>query len=189
MVGTGLISGATGLNLNGANTVAILNSGGNNFTGQVVLNAGVLTVTNLADGGSPSAIGASSASPTNLVLAGGTLTYSGPTVTINRGYSLHAHTNSAIMTHEQSDLERLGHRRRWRWINQVGCGAIDLRSTGSNLLSGCRVTCAEDGTVVLDGSNGGQTNWFRGTHLAADGITELATAIMTNTTINTSVNL
>jgi len=36
-----------------------------------------LDVTNLANGGLPSALGASSASPTNLVIAGGTLEYNG----------------------------------------------------------------------------------------------------------------
>ena len=75
MVGTGRISGNVGLNKQGTNTLAVLNTGGNNYTKPTVITAGTLSVTNLANGGSPSPIGASSADPTNLVFAGGTLSY------------------------------------------------------------------------------------------------------------------
>src|SRR5262249_7150647 len=88
LVGSGKISGTTGLSKQGTAEAQVLNTGGNNFTGVTTVSGGTLTVTNLANGGSPSAIGASSANPTNLVLNGGTLNYAGPGVTINRGYSL-----------------------------------------------------------------------------------------------------
>src|SRR5204863_3248857 len=84
LIGTGKISGAASFTKQGTNTFAILNTGRNNYTGRTMLVAGTLSVTNLANGGAPSAIGASSANPTNLVFGGGTLGYSGPAVTINR---------------------------------------------------------------------------------------------------------
>ena len=95
--GSGKISGTTGVTKSGDGALVITNTGGNNYAGKTVISGGSLNVTSLANGGSASAIGASSASPTNLVLAGGTLAYSGPTVTINRGYSLQGvNTNSGI---------------------------------------------------------------------------------------------
>src|SRR5439155_25983894 len=74
----------------------IANTGGNNYTGATVIAAGTLSVTNLANGGSPSAIGASSTNSTNLVFAGGTLSYSGPATAINRGYSSTGTSGGAI---------------------------------------------------------------------------------------------
>ncbi|HWI57054.1 MAG TPA: autotransporter-associated beta strand repeat-containing protein, partial [Bacillota bacterium] len=63
-------------------------AGGNTYTGRTVLVGSLLVVTNLANGGSPSGIGASSANPTNLVFGGGGLGYSGPAVAIDRGYTV-----------------------------------------------------------------------------------------------------
>ena len=76
----------TSLVKEGTNTLAIYITNG--YTGPTIIDYGTLVVTNLANGGLPSAIGASSAGATNLVLAGGTLSYAGSPVEINRGYNL-----------------------------------------------------------------------------------------------------
>ena len=70
-VGNGKISGTSGLTKQGTNSLAILNTGGNNYTGPTVVSGGTLIVSNLANGGSASAIGASSSNPTNLTINGG----------------------------------------------------------------------------------------------------------------------
>ncbi|HET7624036.1 MAG TPA: autotransporter-associated beta strand repeat-containing protein, partial [Verrucomicrobiae bacterium] len=84
--GSGKISGSTSLIKQGSGTLTI--GAVNDFTGPTVIQGGNVTVSNLSNGGSPSAIGASSADPANLVLAGGALTYAGPATSINRGYSV-----------------------------------------------------------------------------------------------------
>ena len=63
----------------GAGTWNLANPG-NSYTGTTTVNGGLLNVTSLADGGSPSGIGASSSAPANLVLAnGGALGFIGAT--------------------------------------------------------------------------------------------------------------
>jgi fibronectin-binding autotransporter adhesin len=54
-------------------------SGANTYTGPTTINAGVLNAATLANGGSNSAIGASTNAATNLVFGGGTLQYTGST--------------------------------------------------------------------------------------------------------------
>src|ERR1017187_10518139 len=104
LVGSGKINGTIGLNKQGAATFAIYNTNG--FTGPMVLSGGTLVVSNLANGGAISAIGASSANPTNLVLAGGGLSYVGAPLTINRGYNLNYNYNSNGVVQLNDTLDR-----------------------------------------------------------------------------------
>jgi fibronectin-binding autotransporter adhesin len=72
-------TGNAALNLEGLNT----------YSRVTTITGGTLNVTNLANGGVPSGIGQSSSAPTNLVLAGGTLGFTGQTAaTTDRGFSL-----------------------------------------------------------------------------------------------------
>jgi fibronectin-binding autotransporter adhesin len=185
ITGSGKISGLTGLLKQGGATLALLNTGGNNYTGPTLINGGALVVNSLANGGQPSAIGASSANPTNLVLSGsGTLTYTGPAATINRGYS--ATTGGGIDTEGNLTLSGraiggLG------TFNKTGPAQLAYTAvTSSNVL--CNPTVAgttyqiQGGTVLLDGSAGGQTNYVRNLNLGAiAGVNP--TLILTNTTL------
>jgi autotransporter-associated beta strand protein len=191
IVGSGTISGlTTGLTLNGTNTVAILNTGGNNFSNPVVINGGTLTITNLANGGSPSAIGASSASPTNLVLNGGTLDYEGPAVAINRGYNMTA--SSTISNNGNLTLTGLAQATAGTYTKS-GAGTLDFAGAGKNVLSvasGGWSAVVQNGTLVLDGSAGGQTNTVGGDMYAGAGTTSGAATglagnlIVSNATLN-----
>lgn len=73
----------------------------NTYTGATVITAGTLAVTNLASGGMPSSLGASTNAAANLVLNGGTLQYVGqsasfvqltqtPSIAIDRLFTLAA---------------------------------------------------------------------------------------------------
>ncbi len=190
LVGTGQISGSTGISLNGSGTVSILNTGGNTFTGPVIVNGGVLDVTNLANGGSPSPLGASSASPGNLVINQATFEYSGAPVTANRGFTLGA-TNSTIDA--EGNLTLGGNVSAATNIvgggsafTKVGPALLTLTGSGDNEFAngfnpGGQV---QNGTLVLDGSAGGQTNHSQNDFYVGDTTAVGASMILTNTTLH-----
>ncbi|HEY4415953.1 MAG TPA: autotransporter-associated beta strand repeat-containing protein [Verrucomicrobiae bacterium] len=184
--GSGHINGSTGVSIQGAGTVNLLNT--NNYTGATVISGGVLSVTNLANGGLPSAIGASSSNSTSLVLAGGTLSYSGPATTINRGYQTQA-TNSTLTTVSNLTLTGMADATASGGLYKSGTGQLTYATIGTNTLSGANA----DGYNVMAGSvvfNGGassaQTNYIGGNHLALNGQSSLATVLVTNAVMNMS---
>jgi len=185
IVGPGKIAGTTGLTLNGTTNVSILNTGGNSFTGPVVINAGVLDVTNLANGGLPSALGASSASPTNLVIAGGTLEYNGAPVTVNRGFTIAA-TNSAIDAESNVTLGGPVVAGSTAGFVKIGPAQLALTAPGYNQFGNNYDpgTMVQEGTLLLNGSAGAQTNhnfnemWIGCTTAYGGAL------ILTNTTLN-----
>jgi len=187
LVGSGRISGSTGLSKSGTAETQVLNTGGNNYTGATTISGGTLTVTNLANGGSASAIGASSSSPTNLVLSGGTLKYAGPAVTINRGYSS---TGGGIETADNLTLSGTPVMTGGGELRKSGPAQLAYTGTGSNALSGYLVGGSTyriaNGSVLLDGSAGSQTNFARNLRLGLnDGIdTANTTMTLTNTTLD-----
>jgi autotransporter-associated beta strand protein len=159
LVGTGKIGGAGGLTKRGTGTFTIANSAANDYTGITTIAGGTLVVTNLANGGQPSAIGAASAAPENLVLAGGTLSYAGAPAAANRGYSVQA-ARSAIDA--QSNLSLGGNVIAGPGTSFVKTGPATLTYTGTgvNELAGGAQPGYEivTGSVVFDGSAGSQVN-------------------------------
>ncbi|MBV5345632.1 MAG: autotransporter-associated beta strand repeat-containing protein, partial [Rhodoferax sp.] len=89
-----ILAGNAGLTKTSSNTVTL--SGVNTYTGVTAINEGVLSVASLADGGVASGIGAAVANASNLILAGGTLKYSGSSVAIDRAFTLSDATSSTI---------------------------------------------------------------------------------------------
>lgn len=79
--------GATGFSKSGSGIVRLI--GLNSYTGGTTLSGGRLEVTQLANGGGASSIGASSADAANLVIESGTLAYTGGVDAVtNRGITL-----------------------------------------------------------------------------------------------------
>ncbi|WP_246681601.1 autotransporter-associated beta strand repeat-containing protein [Mesorhizobium sp. B2-4-3] len=72
----GAISGSGGLVKNGASAQSLSGSA-SSYTGPTVINGGILAVASLANGGSDSSIGASTAAASNLIINGGVLRYNG----------------------------------------------------------------------------------------------------------------
>src|ERR1035437_2153947 len=185
LIGSRKISGSIGLNKQGGATLSILNTGGNNYTKPTVITAGTLSVTNLANGGSPSPIGASSADPTNLVFAGGTFSYAGSPVSVNRGYSVQS-TNGTIDTVGNLTLSGLV-RGGTGTFSKTGSG--QLAYTGVGITNALTVNSAgvnyvvEAGSVLLDGSAGVQTNFARNMKLGFTAGVNTA-LILTNTSLN-----
>ncbi len=185
IVGTGKITGNIGLNLNGTANVSILNTGGNNFTGPVMINAGTLTVTNLANGGSPSALGASSASPTNLVIGAGTLQYTGVPVAVNRGFTANA-VGSTIDAENNFALSGPVVAGATAGFVKTGPAQLALTASGTNQLGNNfnPGTQVQQGALLLDGSVGGQINHNYNEMWIGCTTTNGGSLILTNTTLN-----
>ncbi|MFT7489162.1 MAG: fibronectin-binding autotransporter adhesin [Candidatus Promineifilaceae bacterium] len=77
-----ILAGASSLDKSGAGTLILSRT--NSYSGATTIIDGVVSVTALANGGSPSGIGRSGKSAVNLILNGGTLRYTGDSVTTDR---------------------------------------------------------------------------------------------------------
>jgi len=85
---SGVVGGGGGLTKTGAGTLTLSNAN-NSYSGITTVSGGILSVAALANGGSNSSIGSSSNAATNLVI-GGTLRYTGGTVTTDRTFTANA---------------------------------------------------------------------------------------------------
>jgi autotransporter-associated beta strand protein len=180
--GEGKISGTTGLTKQGNGTLALFNTGGSSYTGPTVISGGTVAVTNLANGGSPSAIGAASANPTNLVINGATFSYAGAPVTTDRGYQ-----GSSTVLDVQGDLTFTG-LARGTGSNLVKTGAATLTyaGVGTNVLGLAGALQVRNGTVVLDGTRGAQSNSVTGEVWVGSTTSYPGNLILSNTTLGVS---
>lgn len=85
--GTGGISGSGDVVMNGKGRV-VLNAANSDYTGKTLINSGTVSVSELADGGLPSSIGAASASASNWQMGKATLIISNANTATNRGLTL-----------------------------------------------------------------------------------------------------
>lgn len=101
-----VISGVGGLSKAGSNVLSLASA--NTYTGGTRIDGGTLAVPTLANGGQPSSIGSSPAANNNLVLGVGTLRYTGPSITIDRGYTLNPGFGRSSVLFTQNDLTFAG---------------------------------------------------------------------------------
>ncbi|WP_426703068.1 autotransporter-associated beta strand repeat-containing protein [Rhodanobacter sp. Col0626] len=80
--------GATSFVSGGSGTGTVQLRGANTYTGGTTISGGTLYINSIANGGVASAIGASSADPSNLAIENGTLHYVGATASTDRGFTL-----------------------------------------------------------------------------------------------------
>jgi len=185
ITGNGRIAGAAGLLKQGAGVLNLNTT--NDYTGVTRIEGGKVAVTNLANGGVASSIGRASAAANNLVLAGGSLSYTGLAITIDRGYSVQG-PNGGIET--LADLTLTGPVTSTSLSSFVKGGAAKLTYLGAGVreLSGGGVGGAgyraEAGTLVFDGSGGGQTNHIQNEFWVGNTIDQGAALILTNTILN-----
>ena len=138
--------GTTGITKVGAGML-VLGGAASSYTGVTRISGGLLSVGILANGGTASGIGQATADPANLVLDGGTLQYTGPAVTIDRGFTV---------TASGGTLERNGSG------NLVLGGTADIVMAGSG-----------DRALTLSGSSTSYNNISAGIPDPASGRTTL----------------
>jgi autotransporter-associated beta strand protein len=145
-------------------------SGANTFTGPVtVAYFGTLSVDAIPNGGLTSPLGRSSSAPANLKLGhpdlyGGTLQYTGPTATTNRGITLVAFANSSYtnvnaveITAAATNLTIAGQVTGTGGLTKTGPGTLTLSSATNNYSGGTFVDAGRlalgAGTAIPAGSN------------------------------------
>ena len=122
---TGRITGTGGYTRTGGFT-QILNGCNNDYTGVTTI-GGALSIDCIANGGQASGIGASSSASSNLVFAGGTLVYTGASVSTDRGFAMTGNGNLNVFN-AGTTLEFSG--------NIAGAGQLNKDGAGTLLLSG-----------------------------------------------------
>ena len=144
--GGGKISGATGLTK--ANSGALTIQTANDYSGVTTLGGGTVSVGLLANGLSPSGIGAASSASANLVFNGGNLQYTGPAVSINRGATLNAGGGAVEVTASSLTLSGVIVGTGGGTLTKSGGGTLAL--SGANSYDGATIVTA--GTLQLTGS-------------------------------------
>lgn len=137
---------ASNITYSGAGTLTL--SGTNTYTGITTISSGVLSVATLANGGVSSNIGASPLASGNLVINGGTLKYTGGSVTIDRGLNSGAGGGSIEVTNGATNLELDGgvSGNNASFLDKTGAGTLTLGGTGSGATLSM---IADGGTIVL----------------------------------------
>ncbi|ARS26810.1 autotransporter-associated beta strand repeat-containing protein [Sphingomonas sp. KC8] len=136
---TGRITGTGGYTRTGGATQTFIGCN-NDYTGVTTISGG-LAIDCIANGGQASSIGASSAAASSLVLAGGTLAYTGASASTDRGFTVAGNSTINILD-AGATLEFSG--------TVAGGAALNKDGAGTLLLSG---TNNSTGNVrVLDGT-------------------------------------
>jgi autotransporter-associated beta strand protein len=153
-----LIDGVGSLTMSGNSTLTLA-GGVNAYSGPTTVSGGTLIVSTLANGGTPSDIGASSSAATNLVLNGGTLQYIGGGATVDRqvtvgtaGGTLDASGSGTLTFSANKSLNLVGN----------GVHAVNLIGTSAGVLT-ANITDTSSGSTLLT-KNGAGTWTLLGTN-------------------------
>lgn len=165
--GSGKISGYGPFTKTNSGTLTILTT--NDFAGPIVMAGGVLSVAQLANGGVPCGLGAADSTPANLVLNGGTLRYSGPSVSTDRGFTLNPAGGTIEVSASGTTLTLSNTLTGSGQLTKTGPGQLDL-ATANNFSGGAAVTAGSarfddnagfgTGVVTLNGGTNGATLQF-----------------------------
>ena len=149
--GSGAIRGIGGLTKTNTGTLTITNL--NAYSGITRITGGALEATTLANGTLPSSIGAAAAASANLVLDGGTLRYTGVSVTTDRGATFDAGGGTIDVSAGGAVLTVGG--------TLTGDGNLTKSGAGNLTLSGANTytngTVINGGVLLLNNASGAST--------------------------------
>jgi fibronectin-binding autotransporter adhesin len=184
------------LTLNGSRSVTISTT--NNFTGPVVVNGGTLSVPTIANGGSPSALGAG----TSLTLGGGAmLEYTGVgAATTNRGVLINVGGGAISVDSSSASLTLSGSMSGTDPLLKTGAGQLNLAGSGSayngtitvsqgTLGASTANSIGASASVVIGDANSGTTNptfYFNGTGPVIGSLTVASNVTGAGLTVNPS---
>ena len=148
--------------------ILTIGNGGNSYRGATTINAGTLSVGTLANGGSSSSIGASTSAAANLVLSGGgTLLYTGGTVSTDRAFTLNAGGGKVDVASGTATLTVSG--------AGLGAGSLTKNGNGTLALGGANThsgdTLVNAGTLALANVNALQNSTLDTGSVGAQSVT------------------
>ena len=133
-----------GLHKSGAGTLNLL--GENTFTGPVAIGAGTLSIATIDNAGAPSALGQYlDAGPGGLILAGGTLRYTGGSTTVNRGFTFTG--NSPI------DINNAGSSLTLADVETAGPGTLTVTGGAGSSLGLGNIKIVQSNNLTLNPTN------------------------------------
>ena len=129
-------------------------SGNHSYTGATTISAGTLSIANIADGGTVSGLGNSTSAAANLVLNGGTLNYTGASVSSNRNFTLASSTSSGIRVDNAGTVLTLSGTSAATSGNLAKSGNGTLVLTGSHAYTGSTTISAGSLQIGAGGASG-----------------------------------
>jgi autotransporter-associated beta strand protein len=179
--GSGKITGPTGLTKTSSTDLTLHTA--NDYTGPTVLAGGTTFINSVADAGSPSSLGAAPPAAANLVFSGGSLTYTGPDASSNRGFSVNGVattiTTDSALTFGGPVASTGGN------LVKRGVGNLTLSHDGPNVLGTvANGVLVHAGTLTLKGA-GAQTHTVAGEMWVADLPDSPADLVLDTTTLST----
>jgi autotransporter-associated beta strand protein len=159
--------GVLNLIINGTATgQQTFNTSASSYHGTTTLSSGILSVNTLNNGGSNSSIGASTNAASNLVFGGGTLQYTGPTVTTDRSFTINNSATAVINVSQATTTLTVNSGTGGGGLNKIGAGTL-VMSGASDYTGDTAVTT---GTLLVNGSiTSANTNVLAGTTLGGSG--------------------
>jgi autotransporter-associated beta strand protein len=179
--GAGSITGNGGLTKTNSGKLIILTT--NSYTGITTISGGILAVPYLASGSSACAIGAANSDPANLVINNATLSYFGPSTSIDRGVTLAANSGGSLDITNSTTLTESGTLTGDGGLIKAGPGTLNL--TGNGDYTG--TTTLSNGTLQVNGPTtiGSGTINFAGGTLT---IPHSSSQVFYNNTLNLVAN-